>query len=138
MKNWGSIGLLLASAVLATAQSVPADYDADAVRVRRMDRDDERDRRERCDDGRPGAVRRRGQPGNVGVALEWPGGNGTPQPFLLREPAHLFYARPRTWQGCRSRSNGETSSRPDREGIAATSEFRDWRRVQRRGRYDGY
>jgi hypothetical protein len=28
MKNWGSIGVLLTSAVVATAQSMPADYDA--------------------------------------------------------------------------------------------------------------
>ena len=28
MKNWRSIGMLLASAVAATAQSMPADYDA--------------------------------------------------------------------------------------------------------------
>src|SRR6476659_9498077 len=46
--------------------------------------------RQRCDDGRFGAVRGRSEPRNVGTALQWPGSDGTPQPFLFRESAHLL------------------------------------------------
>ena len=91
--------------------------DADAVRLRRLGRDDQGHGRHGRDDGRSRADAGRSQSSDVGAARQRARGHRAPQSLLLGRAAHVLHARARARHAGRPGAQGEAGARPDWQRI---------------------